>query len=92
MDQNESTGWYEEIIRSLGQDTIAYEAFTDQTATEFDGQQQFFNNIAYQRYDPEDARWLDIPRRQNHYEEACDVHFNLPSSNLLLSIASSSDT
>ena len=47
MDRDESIGWYWEVIRSLEQDTIAYEPFTDQTAIEFDRQQQFFDNIAY---------------------------------------------
>ena len=37
MDRDESIGWYREVIKSLEQDTVTDEIFTDQTAIEFSG-------------------------------------------------------
>ena len=78
MDREEAVGWYREVMLNFQQDTIAMDPFTDQSAVEFDRQQQFFDNVAFQREDTEDAcKLLKIPW---HGEN--DTIFRMPGMSL----------
>ena len=73
-DRDDCIGWYREVVKSVEEDTTAYEPFTDQTAIEFDQQQQYFDNLVYQRQDTEEACKLpDIP-----WQGEDDTFFRMP--------------